>query len=90
MTETERKNIDTSLEQVRKLHANISQLWDAETTANFYYQVLSGTIARNGPDVAKAITEMLNEQFDNTRRAHSDLGRVGLNISGKGGSGMNP
>jgi hypothetical protein len=51
----------------------MGQLWDADTIIAFYYRVLSGTIARNGPEVAKAITDMLTQNFDNTTKAHANL-----------------
>jgi hypothetical protein len=74
MTNTEQKLNDTSLEQLRSVHENMGRLWDADTTISFYYQVLSGTVARNGPEVAKAITDMLSEKFDNLTKAHANLG----------------
>ena len=76
MTAEEQKIIDTSLEQARSLHANISNMWDADTRSAFYYSVLSGTIARNGPEVAQALTAMLTEVYGNTARSHADLGKL--------------
>jgi len=76
MTAEEQKIIDASLEQAQTLHANISGTWDGDTIASFYYNVLSGTIARNGPEVAQAITAMLTEVYASTARSHADLGRL--------------
>jgi hypothetical protein len=76
MTPEEQKIIDTSLDQVRTLHTNISNMWDGDTRATFYYSVLSGTIARNGPEVAQAITAMLTEIYSNTAKSHVDLGKL--------------
>jgi hypothetical protein len=77
MNATDQTIIDTSLEQLRSVHENMGQLWDADTIIAFYYRVLSSTIARNGPDVAKAITDMLSQNFDNTTKAHAALGMLG-------------
>ncbi|UOQ51780.1 hypothetical protein [Hymenobacter cellulosivorans] len=79
MDATDRKIIDTSLEQLRTLHQNIGQLWPADTLAAFYYEVLSGTIARHGPEVAQAISAILSEKFDNATKAHASLGQIGMN-----------
>jgi hypothetical protein len=76
MTKTEQKIIDTSLDQLRGVHENMGRLWDADTISNFYYQVLTGTIARHGPEVAQAVTHMLSEKFDNLTKAHANLGRL--------------
>lgn len=82
MTAEEQKIIDTSLDQARSLHANISQMWDGDTSAAFYYSVLSGAIARNGPEVAQAITAMLTEVYANTARSHTDLGKLSNGFAG--------
>lgn len=79
MDATDRKIIDTSLEQLRTLHQNIGQLWPADTLAAFYYEVLSGSIARHGPEVAQAISAILSEKFDNATKAHASLGHIGMN-----------
>ena len=76
MTQTDQKIIDASIAQISNLHANISNMWDGETRAMFYYSVLSGTIARNGPEVAHAITAMLTEIYANTAKSHTDLGKL--------------
>jgi len=76
MDKTEQKIIDTTLEQLRSVHANMGSLWDAETMATFYYSVLSGTIARNGPDVARALADMLTEVFDSASKSHANLGSL--------------
>lgn len=76
MTEEEQKIIDTSLDQARSLHENIRQMWDGDTMATFYYGVISGTIARSGPEVAKALTAMLTEVYANTAKSHVDLGKL--------------
>ena len=76
MTTEEQKIIDTSLEQARKLHDNMRQMWDGDTLASFYYGVISGAIARSGPDVAKALTAMLTEVYANTAKSHVDLGKL--------------
>jgi len=76
MTQTDQKITDTSLEQVRSLHENIRQMWDGDTMATFYYGVISGTIARSGPEVAKALTAMLTEVYANTAKSHVDLGKL--------------
>ncbi|PJJ60506.1 hypothetical protein CLV45_1935 [Hymenobacter chitinivorans DSM 11115] len=79
MDATDRKIIDTSLEQLRTLHQNISPLWPADTLAAFYYEVLSGSMARYGPEVAQAISAILSEKFDNASKAHASLGQLGMN-----------
>ncbi|MDO7851803.1 hypothetical protein [Hymenobacter convexus] len=76
MNESEQKIIDTSLDQARTLHENIRQMWDGDTLATFYYGVISGTIARNGPEVAKALSAMLAEVYANTTKSHVDLGKL--------------
>ena len=76
MTDSDQKIIDTSLEQLKSVHANMGNLWDAETMATFYYSLLSGTIARNGPDVARAVTAMLSELFDSASKSHANLGNL--------------
>ena len=76
MTAEEQKIINTSLDQVRALHENISSMWDSSTQATFYYSVLAGAIARNGPDVAQALTTMLTEVYANTAKSHVDLGKL--------------
>jgi hypothetical protein len=76
MTEEEQKTIDTSLEQARKLHDNVRQMWDGDTLATFYYSVISGAIARSGPDVARALSAMLTEVYANTAKSHVDLGKL--------------
>ncbi|MCB2377071.1 hypothetical protein LGH70_05730 [Hymenobacter sp. BT635] len=79
MDATDRNIIDTSLDQLRSLHQNIGQLWPADTLAAFYYEVLTGSIARNGPEVAQAISAILSEKFDNATKAHASLGQIGMN-----------
>ncbi|TGE28524.1 hypothetical protein [Hymenobacter metallicola] len=81
MEATDRKIVDTSLDQLRSLHQNIGKLWPADTLAAFYYEVLSGTIARHGPEVAQAISAILSEKFDNASKAHASLGQLGMNAS---------
>jgi|SRR6476469_7672701 len=76
MDKTDQKIIDTTLDQLKAVHGNMGRLWDAETMATFYYSVLSGTIARNGPEVAKAIADMLSEVFDNAAKSHANLGSL--------------
>jgi hypothetical protein len=76
MSAEDQKIIDTSLDQVRTLNQNIGNMWDGDTRASFYYNVLSGTIARNGPEIAQAITAMLTEVYTNTAKARVDLGRL--------------
>jgi len=76
MTEEEQKIIDTSLGQARTLHDNLRGMWDGDTLASFYYGVISGTIARNGPEVAKALSAMLTEVYANTAKSHVDLGKL--------------
>ena len=82
MTESDQKIIDTSLNQVRALHENISSMWGGDACAAFYYSVLSGTIARNGPAVAQALTAMLTEVYANTARSHADLGKLTAGFAG--------
>ncbi|MBD2768419.1 hypothetical protein IC235_10995 [Hymenobacter sp. BT664] len=76
MTHSDQQTIDTTLNQLRAVHANMGNLWDAETMATFYYSVLSGTVARNGPEVAKAISSMTAEVFDNASKSHANLGSL--------------
>lgn len=76
MTEADQKIINTSLDQVRTLHENISGLWDGDTRAAFYYSVVAGAIARNGPEVAQALTAALTEVFASTARSHEALGKL--------------
>jgi hypothetical protein len=85
MNPTDQKTIDVTLEQLRSVHANMGRLWDADTMATFYYSVLSGCVARNGPDVARAVSTMLNEVFDNAAKTHASLGSLtnGLPHSGQ-------
>jgi hypothetical protein len=82
MTPEEQKIINTSLEQARTLHDNLRGMWDGDTLATFYYSVISGTIARNGPDVAKALSVMLTEIYTNTAKSHTDLGKLTNGFSG--------
>jgi hypothetical protein len=85
MDKTEQKIIDTSLAQLKSVHENMGRLWDAETMATFYYRVVSGTIARNGPEVAQALSSMLSEVFDSAAKANASLGGLtnGFPNSGK-------
>lgn len=76
MTETDQKIINASLDQARKLHDNLRNMWDGDTLASFYYSVVSGTIARSGPEVAQALTAMLTEVYTNTAKSHVDLGKL--------------
>lgn len=76
MNQTDQKIIETSLDQLKSVHANMGNLWDAETMATFYYSVLSGTIARNGADVARAVSGMLTELFDSASKSHANLGSL--------------
>ncbi|MDO7847488.1 hypothetical protein Q5H92_14045 [Hymenobacter sp. M29] len=76
MNESEQKIINTSLDQARTLHENIRQMWDGDTLATFYYGVISGAIARSGPEVAKALSVMLTEVYANTAKSHVDLGKL--------------
>ena len=87
MTAEEQKIIDTSLEQLRTLHQNISTMWDSDTRATFYYGVLSGAVARNGAAVAQALTAMLTEVYTNTARSHVDLGKLANGFAGGPGAG---
>jgi hypothetical protein len=89
MTHSDQQTIDTTLDQLRAVHANMGSLWDADTMATFYYSVLSGTVARNGPEVAKAIGDMVSELFDNAAKAHANLGSLtkGLSSGGPAPSG---
>ena len=87
MTAEEQKTIDTSLEQMRTLHQNISTMWDSDTRATFYYSVLSGAVARNGAAVAQALTAMLTEVYTNTARSHVDLGKLANGFAGGPGAG---
>lgn len=81
MEAPDRKIVATSLDQLRTLHENIGKLWPADTLAAFYYEVLSGTIARHGPEVAQAISSILSEKFDNATQAHASLGQLGMHAS---------
>ena len=85
MTHSDQQTIDTTLNQLRAVHANMGNLWSAETMATFYYSVLSGTVARNGPEVAKAIGNMVTEVFDNASKSNANLGSLtnGLPHSGR-------
>ncbi|WP_046242549.1 hypothetical protein [Hymenobacter terrenus] len=76
MTHSDQQTIDITLNQLRAVHTNMGSLWDADTMATFYYSVLSGTVARNGPEVAQAIGNMISEVFDNAARAHANLGSL--------------
>ncbi|MDB5234053.1 MAG: hypothetical protein JWR44_1046 [Hymenobacter sp.] len=81
MTKTDQEIIDASLRQVQTLHKNVSSLWDGDTLATFYYSIISGTIARNGPEVAQALTAMLTEVYANTTKSHTDLGKLANGFS---------
>lgn len=85
MNQTDQKIIDTTLDQLKSVHANMGRLWDAETMATFYYNVISGTIARNGPEVAKPLADMLTQVFDSTAKSNASLGGLtnGFPHSGK-------
>jgi hypothetical protein len=76
MTPEEQKIIDASLNQAATLHDNLRNMWDGDAMATFYYSVISGTIARSGPEVAQALTAMLTEVYTNTAKSHVDLGRL--------------
>ena len=52
--------------------------------AAFYYRVLSGSVARNGPEVARAISAMLTEVFDSSTKAHASLGNLTNGLPGSG------
>ncbi|UOQ96004.1 hypothetical protein MUN81_12095 [Hymenobacter sp. 5317J-9] len=82
MTESDQKIIDTSLEQARALHDNLRGMWDGDALATFYYGVISGTMARGGPEVAKALSAMLIEVYTNTARSHVDLGKLANGFAG--------
>jgi hypothetical protein len=84
MNQTDQKIIDTSLDQLKAVHDNMGRLWDAETMAAFYYSVLSGTVARNGPEVAQAVTAMLTELFDSAAKSHASLGKLTNGFPGSG------
>jgi hypothetical protein len=84
MKSTDQKIIDTTLDQLKAVHANMGRLWDAETMATFYYSVLSGTIARNGPEVAHAVGVMLTEVFDSAARSNANLGSLTRGFPSKG------
>ena len=90
MTTEEQKIIDTSLEQMRTLHQNISTMWDSDAQAAFYYSVLSGTVARNGVEVAQALTAMLTEVYTNTARSHVDLGKLANGFPAGAGTTAEP
>ena len=76
MTHSEHKIIDDSLEQVRALHKNISSMWDSDTLSAFYYSVISGAIARSGPEVAQALVATLTEVYSSTAKSHVELGQL--------------
>ncbi|GAB3308365.1 hypothetical protein ACFQT0_16740 [Hymenobacter humi] len=76
MTEADQKIIDASLAHVRTLHTNMSSMWDGDTLASFYYNVISGTMARNNPDVARALMAMLSEVYENTAKSRVELGKL--------------
>jgi hypothetical protein len=76
MTEADQKIIDASLAHVRTLHTNMRSMWDGDTLTSFYYNVISGTIARNNPDVARALMAMLSEVYENTAKSHVELGKL--------------
>lgn len=76
MNAVDQKLIDASLEHVRVLHKNISSMWDGDALATFYYSVIAGAIARNGPEVAQALTATLTEVYANTAKSHVDLGKL--------------
>ena len=76
MTPSEQKIIDDSLEHVRNLHKNISSMWDSDTLSTFYYSVISGTIARSGPEVAQALMATLTEVYGSTAKSHVELGQL--------------
>ena len=78
MTEADQKIIDASLAHVRTLHTNMSSMWDGDTLASFYYNVISGTMARNNPDVARALMAMLSEVYENTAKSRVELGKLTL------------
>ncbi|SFP88509.1 hypothetical protein [Hymenobacter arizonensis] len=82
MNEDDQKFIDSTLERVRSLHNNISNMWDAEAVAAFYYSVLTSTIARNGPEVSRPLLDVLAQVYESTAKSHVDLGRLttGLNF----------
>ncbi len=76
MTEADQKLIDTSLAQMQALHTNISSLWDSDAIAAFYHNVLTSAVARNGPELARPLMEILTEVYENTAKSHVDLGRL--------------
>ena len=76
MSKADQKSIDSSLAQLQSLHKNLGSMWEGDALASFYYSVLSGTVARNSPEVAQAIMAMLTEVYENTARAHTDLGKL--------------
>ena len=76
MSKADQKSIDSSLAQLQSLHKNLGSMWEGDAMASFYYSVLSGTVARNSPEVAQAIMAMLTEVYENTARAHTDLGKL--------------
>ena len=76
MSKTDQKSIDSSLTHLQSLHKNLGRMWEGDALASFYYSVLSGTVARNSPEVARAIMTMLTEVYENTARAHTDLGKL--------------
>lgn len=76
MSASEHKSIDSSLAQLQNLHHNMSSMWDGDALAAFYYSVISGTVARNSPEVAQAIMGMMTEVYENTARSHTNLGKL--------------
>ncbi|OGX86959.1 hypothetical protein [Hymenobacter glacialis] len=76
MSQPDKKNIDSSLAQLQSLHQNMSSMWDGDALAAFYYNVLSGTVARHTPEVAQAIMSMVAEVYENTARSHTNLGKL--------------
>ncbi|ALW86170.1 hypothetical protein AUC43_14365 [Hymenobacter sedentarius] len=76
MTQSDQKSIDDALEHLRNLHHNASSMWDSDTLATFYYSVIGGTIARNGPEVAKALMATLTEVYTSTAKSHVELGQL--------------
>ena len=76
MSQPDKKSIDSSLAQLQSLHHNMSSMWDGDALAAFYYNVLSGTVARHTPEVAQAIMSMVAEVYENTARSHTNLGKL--------------
>ncbi|MBF9238919.1 hypothetical protein I2I05_16060 [Hymenobacter sp. BT683] len=81
MTEADQKLIDSTLGQMRALHTNMGTMWDGDAIAAFYYNVLTGAIARNGPELARPLMEILTEVYENTAKSHVDLGRLTTGLS---------